>query len=96
MQVEYVYHGNVLELYSLALLKPTTEHLRVTAARAALFLEPAACTSLGNVTAINASPKKGASRNETPAVAYGFLALGRTLSRLAAATVDLKAILLGM
>jgi len=38
MQVEYAYYGMVLELYSLALLKASTEHLRVAAARAALIL----------------------------------------------------------
>jgi hypothetical protein len=41
MHVEYVYHGSVLELYSLALLKPNIEHSRVTASRDALALDPA-------------------------------------------------------
>jgi hypothetical protein len=42
MQVVYVYHGMVLELYSLALPKARTEHLWIAAARAALTLSPAA------------------------------------------------------
>jgi hypothetical protein len=52
MQVEYVYHGQELELYSLWIRKPNIEHFRVTAASTALILRAAACASCGDADAI--------------------------------------------
>lgn len=61
MHVEYVYQGQELELYSLALLNSRTEHLWVAAQSVALILRPsAACTGLSEADTMrpdaNASP----------------------------------------